>query len=90
MNPLCEHKPFTTEVPEIRVDGADQDWVTINNNLYKFIKVSYGVTKFEAQVICRDNGGDCFSSSPVSCLVVIILTWQVSWLRSRMRRPGWL
>ena len=66
LNPLCEHKPFSTEVPEVRVDGADQDWVRVNNNQYKFIKVSYGVTKFEAEEICRENGGDCLKSSQVT------------------------
>ena len=88
-NPLCEHKPFTEEVPEVRVDGADQDWVRIHNNQYKFIKVSYGVTKFEAEEICRENGGDCSSSCQVTG-PHHSSTWQVSLLRSRMRRPEWL
>ena len=64
LNPLCEHKPFSTEVPGVRVDGAEQDWVSVNNNQYKFIKVSYGVTKFEAEEICRENGGDCSNYQP--------------------------
>ena len=29
----------------------------INKDLFKFIKVSYGVTKAEAEEICRGNGG---------------------------------
>ena len=58
MNPLCEHKPFATEVPKVRVEGEDQDWVRVNEDQFKFIKISYGVTKFEAEEVCRQNGGD--------------------------------
>ena len=29
----------------------------INKDLFKFIKVSYGVTKAEAEEICKGNGG---------------------------------
>ena len=39
------------------VEGLDQDWVRINNKEFKFIKVSYGVSKAEAEEICKGNGG---------------------------------
>ena len=61
LNPLCEHKPFATEVPKVRVEGEDQDWVRVNEEQFKFIKISYGVTKFEAEEVCRQNGGDGMS-----------------------------
>ena len=61
MNPLCEHKPFSTEVAEVRVEGREQDWVRINNKEFKFIKISYGVTKYEAEEVCRLNGGESWS-----------------------------
>ena len=89
LNPLCEHKPFATEVPEVRVEGADQDWVRIEDAQYKFIKVSYGVTKFEAEEICRENGGDGVGESN-DVVMLIITTWQAAWRRSGTSRPGWL
>lgn len=57
MNPLCEHEAGTLETTEAKVEGRDQDWVSINNHQYKFIKVSYGVSKAEAEHICKGNGG---------------------------------
>ena len=56
MNPLCEHKPFAEKPFEYEVDGSNQEWVSIGDEKYKFIKTE-GVTRDEAEQICEENGG---------------------------------
>ena len=56
MNPLCEHKPFAEKPFKYEVDGSNQEWVSIGDEKYKFIKTE-GVTRDEAEKICEENGG---------------------------------
>ena len=57
LNPLCEHEPFQRKPFKYFVEGSNQDWVSIGLEKYKFIKTPYGVTRDEAEEICKENGG---------------------------------
>ena len=56
-NPLCEHAPGQRAPYTPRVEGADQAWVTVAGQRFKWIKIPYGVTRDEAEQICRGSGG---------------------------------